>query len=59
MMDAKINIPDILDYCSEYMMTTNRIVDYVSDADAAMDRHVNKSNEFTVYEDLLNAFDMN
>ena len=51
MMDTKVNISDILDYCSEYMITTNKV-------DAALDNHVNKSNEFTVYEDLLNAFDM-
>ena len=58
-MDGKVNIPDILDYCSEYMVVTNRIVDYVSEANAAVDNHVDNTSEFTVYEDLLNAFDMN
>ncbi|BFU24314.1 hypothetical protein EHI8A_146030 [Entamoeba histolytica HM-1:IMSS-B] len=55
LVDTQIKIPDILDYCSQYMMTTNHVLDYVANANAQLDRTIITSGDFTVYEDLLNA----
>ncbi|ELP90842.1 hypothetical protein EIN_359250 [Entamoeba invadens IP1] len=53
--NSDIKISDIVEYTTQYMITSNRLQDLVANLNTKLEKAVNVRSDTTVYEDLLNA----